>query len=99
MKNFVLIVHKNLQQDLADKLRGLVSGFTFSHVEGHGAHTEQDATLSARDKVVGYIPRVRVDILLEDSQVDALIEQVSQVPGIHGHSVYWVNDVVKHGYL
>ena len=97
MKNFVLIVHASLQQDLADRLRGLVSGFTFSHVEGHGSHTEQDPVLSARDKVVGYIPRVRVDILLEDSEVEMVIEDISDIPGISGHGIYWVNDVYRHG--
>ncbi|MCW8955660.1 MAG: DUF3240 family protein [Gammaproteobacteria bacterium] len=97
MKNFVLIVHASLQQDLADKLRGLVSGFSFSSVEGHGSHTENDPVLSARDKVVGYIPRVRVDILLEEFEVPIVIKQIGQISGIKGHGVYWVNDVVEHG--
>ena len=97
MKNFVLIVHASLQQDLADRLRGLVSGFSFSTVEGHGSHTENDPLLSARDKGVGYIPRVRVDILLDDSEVPGLIEQVRKIPGIQSHGIYWVNDVVEHG--
>jgi len=97
MKNFVLIVHASLQQDLADRLRGLVSGFSFSTVEGHSRHTENDHVLSARDKVVGYIPRVRVDILLDDAEVAGLIEQIRKISGIKDHGVYWVNDVVEHG--
>lgn len=97
MKNLVLIVHASLQQDLADSLRGLVSGFTFSHVEGHGRHTEQDPVLSARDKVVGFIPRVRVDILLDDTEVQTVIEHIRQISGIRDHGIYWVNDVLDHG--
>lgn len=97
MKNLVLIIHAKLQQDLADRLRGLVTGFTFSKVEGHGSHTEDDPVLSPRDKVVGYIPRVRVDMLLDDSEVDSVIQQISSLPGISGHSIYWLNDVVQHG--
>ena len=56
---------------LADTLHGLkqVRGFTFTDVEGHGAKDGGDATLSARDDVVGYVPHVRVDILLEDEDV------------------------------
>ena len=97
MKNFVLIVHASLQQDIADLLRGKVSGFTFSHVEGHGKHSDQDPVLSSRDKVVGYVPRVRVDILIDDAEVELLIQHIKQVPGISGHGIYWVNDVLEHG--
>ncbi len=69
MKILTLIIHTNAQQALTDQLRTLeqVSGFTFSHAEGHGTEIVSDAFLSARDKVVGHTPRVRVDILLEDS--------------------------------
>ncbi len=97
MKNIVVIIHEKLQQDLADQLREQVSGFTFSRVEGHGKQRVDDDLLSARDRVVGYIPRVRVDILLEDTEVAGVIELIRQVPGIAGHSVYWVNDVVESG--
>jgi nitrogen regulatory protein P-II 1 len=97
MKNMVVIIHEKLQQDLADQLREKVSGFTFSRVEGHGEQRVTDEMLSARDRVVGYIPRVRVDILLEDTEVAGVIELIRQVPGIAGHSVYWVNDVHESG--
>lgn len=97
MKNIVVIIHEKLQQDLADQLREQVSGFTFSRVEGHGDQRVDDDLLSARDRVVGYIPRMRVDILLEDTEVAGVIELIRQVPGIAGHSVYWVNDVVESG--
>jgi len=97
MKNMVLIIHEKLQQDVADQLRERIPGFTFSRAEGHGDHSTDDVMLSARDKVVGYIPRVRVDILLDDHEVAGVVELIRQVPGIAGHSVYWVNDVIESG--
>jgi len=102
MKHLTLIVHTNVQQDLADQLRGLeqVSGFTFSHAEGHGVQAENDAFLSARDKVVGYTPRVRVDILLEDSDVDAVLKSLRNTSyGVEGHAVYWISSVEHSGRL
>ena len=56
MKQLTLIIRANAQQDVTDHLRMLeqVQGFTLSHVEGHGAQSEDDPFLSARDKVVGY---------------------------------------------
>ncbi len=102
MKNLVLIIHASMQQDLADHLRTLnqVTGFTFSHVEGHGSQVEHDPLLSVRDKVVGYTPRVRVDILLENADVADVLSGISQnLPGIKGHGVYWVTDIDRHGRL
>jgi len=102
MKHLTLIIHTNVQQDLTDQLRGLkqVSGFTFSHVEGHGIQVESDPFLSARDKVVGYTPRVKVDILLEDSDVELVLDLLrNQINGIAGQGIYWVTTVEQNGRL
>jgi nitrogen regulatory protein P-II 1 len=103
MKNLTLIIHTNAQQDLADRLRTLehVKGFTFSHVEGHGVQVEHSPFLSTRDKVVGYTPRVRVDILLEDADVDTVLDTLRTTSnGINGQEgIYWVTPVEKRGRL
>ena len=102
MKHLTLIIHTSAQQDLADQLRTLeqVSGFTFCHVEGHGVQVESDPFLSARDKVVGYTPRVRVDILLEDADVYSVLETLrNKTYGVEGHGIYWVTTVEKSGGL
>lgn len=100
MKQLTLILHTSAQQDLADHLRNLkqVSGFTFSHVEGHGAQVENDPFLSERDKVVGYTPRIRVDILLQDSDVDLVLTTLRNSSyGVENQGVYWVTAVELHG--
>ena len=76
LTHLTLIVHTDVQQDLTDRLRNMekVPGFTFSHVEGHGVHGEKDAFLEARDEVVGHKPRVQVDLLLEDADVDLVLD-------------------------
>ena len=102
MKILTLIVHANTQQELADQLRTLnqVSGFTFSHVEGHGAQVESDPFLSARDKVVGYTPRVRVDILLDDADVSVVLNALRQAENnVTGQGVYWTTPVEEGGHL
>lgn len=102
MKILTLIVHANTQQELADQLRTLkqVPGFTFSHVEGHGAQVESDPFLSARDKVVGYTPRVRVDILLDDADVSVVLEALRQAENnVTGQGVYWTTPVEEGGHL
>jgi len=102
MKHLIMVIHKSAQQDLADHLRTQeqVSGFTFCLVEGHGVQTDDDHLLSARDKVVGFTPRVRVDILLEDVAVDSVLESLrGATQGIAGRGIYWVTTVEQNGHL
>ena len=102
MKNLIIIIHNNAQQTLSDLLRTLepVQGFTFTSVEGHSTQSEGDSLLSARDKVVGYVPQMRVDILLGDQDVDRVIDAIrgSSNGGLAG-SVYWSVDVDQSGQL
>ena len=102
MKQLTLIIHTDAQQELTAQLRNLkpISGFTFSHVEGHGVEAEDDAFLSARDKVVGYTPRIRLDILLEENDIDLVLQTLrSASTGIVGQGVYWVTAVEQSGRL
>ncbi len=102
MKLLTLIVHTDVQQDLTKLLRTLdqISGFTFGLVEGHGSETESDAFLSARDTVVGHVPRIRVDILLEDTDVNAVVAKLCDKDNnITGQGLYWVTPVEQRGHL
>ena len=102
MKNLTLIVHADIEQALADTLRSFsqVSGFTFIPVEGHGAQADRDPTLSARDRVVGYTPQVRVDILLEDDDVEVVLQALRAAEcGLAGRGIYWITPVEQRGRL
>lgn len=102
MKNLTLIVHADIRQALADVLRGLkeIDGFTFTSVEGHGPQDERDPSLSARDRVVGYTPHVRVDIVLEDRDADAVLEALrTSNCGVAGRCLYWMTTVTRQGRL
>ena len=101
-KNLTLIVHSDVQQSLADVLRSLdfVTGFTFTHVEGHGTQSHHDISLSTRDLVVGYVPHVRVEVLLEEDRIESVLAALGQNGmGIAGRSVYWVTPVERFGRL
>lgn len=102
MKNLTLIVPADIQQALADTLRSLeqLSGFTFTHVEGHGPQDETNAQLSARDRVIGYTPHLRVDILLNDEDVEAVLRFLRAADcGLSGRGIYKVIAVEEHGEL
>jgi nitrogen regulatory protein PII len=98
MKNLTLIVHADTELALADVLRGLsqVAGFTFTQVEDHGPQDERDGELSARDLVVGYAPRVRVDLILKDADVDSVLTALRESHiGVAGRAAYWVTSVTS----
>lgn len=102
MKQLTLIFHTDSQKDLVDQLRSLkqVRGFTFSHIEGRGVEAESDAFLSARDKVVGYTPRLRADLLLDDGDVAAVIDTLREaLPNAQSRVFYWVVPVDSSGHL
>lgn len=75
MKNLTIFVHTGDQYDLTNRLHAIkqVGGFTLSQIEGHGSLPEQDPFLVARDKVIGSIPRVRADIVLQDNDVEPVL--------------------------
>lgn len=99
MKCLTIIVHAAVKQDLADLLSALepVSGFTFSDAEGHSDHSNSGHLLSVRDQVVGYIPRVRVEILLEEENVDPVISELQQHTWLKGNGRYWLTSLEQQG--
>lgn len=101
MKKLSMVVHSSLQQELADCLRSLqLDSFIFSHVEEHSAQLEKDAFLSARDKVVGYVPQVRVEILLPDERAQSILEELRNTNcAFKGKGIYWLTPVEESGKL
>ena len=92
MKILKLIVHRSCQQELSDKLKasGYADDFTFTHVEGHGSHNESDLALSTEELVVGYIPRISVEILFEEKNLQGLLDTVRAIKGVKSHGLYWI---------
>lgn len=101
MKKFSMVVHSSMQQKLADCLRSLkLETFMFSHIEEHSAQLEQDVFLSARDKVVGYVPQVRVDVIVDDARAETLLQEIRSTPcTFSGKGIYWITDLHANGEL
>lgn len=100
MKKLSMVVHSSLQQALADCMRGLnLETFIFSHVEEHSAQLEHDAFLSARDRVVGYVPQVRVDVIVDDERAQSLLDTIRGSCKFGGKGIYWITDIEDAGEL
>ena len=101
MKKLTMIVHSSLQQALADCLRSLhLNTFVFTHVEEHSAQLQRDTFLSERDKVVGYVPQVRVDVILDSDKTKQVLDDIRSMKcSFKGRGNYWVSDVDEAGDL
>lgn len=102
MKKLTLIVHTQVQGVLADALRAMpeVGGFTFTPVEGHGPQEAQDPFLSVRDRVVGYVPHVCADLVLEDADVDKVLRALKASDcGVAERGIYWITPLERQGRL
>lgn len=103
MKHLVLIIHAGSKQSTTDLLRSLdeVDDFTFTDIEGHGSQSDNDPELSNRDRVVGYIPQLRVDMILDDSKVEPVLaafqKNKSSSQSNSKQNLYWVTDVKEQG--
>ena len=78
MKCLTLFVHKSVQSEVVDSLRSApeVTGFTLIECEGHSTSTEADVFQAARDLVVGFVPRLRIDVILDDAAVEPVLERL-----------------------
>jgi len=76
-----------------------MSQFTFTHIEGHGPQDERDPSLSARDRVVGYTPQVRVDIVIGDEDAPTVLNAIRRNSGVIGRGVYWMTTIEQNGRL
>lgn len=102
MKCLTLYVHAAVQSDVVDCLRGApeVTGFTLTECQGHSTSTGKDVFQAARDLVVGFVPRVRIEVVLEDGAVEPLLRRLRACSGKEGTAGAWlVTDVAGFGRL
>lgn len=101
MKKLSIVVHESAQQQLADFLRSQqLDTFMFSHIEEHSSQMEHDRFLSDRDKVVGYVPQVRLDVILTQEEIQALLGKLKGAKGtLKGKGIYWITDIDEFGSL
>jgi nitrogen regulatory protein P-II 1 len=102
MKCLTFVIHQTAKQDLLDHLLDAqeIPGFTVSAAEGHSERTEQNPFETARDRVLGYVPRYRVEVILEDDAVDTVLERLQDCDScVVGRGIWWVTPVESHGVL
>jgi len=101
MRKLSLVIHASLKQEMSDYLRSIqIEQFMFSHIEEHGLQNEHDPLLSAHDKVVGYVPKVRIDIILRTEESEYVLNKIKTAPfSLKGKGFYWLSNLYDSGVL
>ena len=101
MKCLSLIVNESSKHELVELLRGLpeVNAYTIFHGEGHYSGNIQPFE-SAHDEVMGYVPRIRIDLFLEEEAVETVVDRIKQCTICTSHlGIYWTSAVDVMGEL
>ena len=96
MKLVTAVVKPFKLDDVKDALAGLgVRGMTVSEVQGFGRQGGHSGTYRGTEYKVLFTPKTRVEVVVEDGQVDGVIDSIvaaARTEKIGGGKV-WVTDV------
>ncbi len=72
-----------------------VKGVTVSEVQGYGRQGGKSETFRGSEYTVDFVPKVRIDVLIDDSQLDAVFELLGNAArtGKIGDGKIWATPV------
>ena len=75
MKQLTLYMQASAEGDVLDCLRSNpdVTGFTLVPCQGHSSEHVGGKEEAAIDLVVGFVPRIRIEVILEDDRVESVL--------------------------
>ena len=96
MKLVTAVVKPFKLDDVKDALAGLgVKGMTISEVQGFGRQGGHSETYRGTEYKVLFTPKTRVEVVVEDGQVDGVIDSIVAAARTEkiGDGKVWVTDV------
>jgi nitrogen regulatory protein P-II 1 len=96
MKLVVAVVKPFKLDDVKDALKRLgVSGMTLTEAQGFGRQRGHTEVYRGAEYEVDFVPKLRMEILVDDSQVDEVVDAILQTAatGKIGDGKVWVTPV------
>jgi nitrogen regulatory protein PII len=96
MKLITAIVKPFKLDDVKDALKAAgVAGMTVGEVRGFGRQGGHTETYRGAEYKIDFVPKVQIEIVLDDAEVDAAVEAIvtSAGTGKIGDGKVWVTDV------
>ena len=92
------IVKPFMLEDVKTALRGAgVQGITVSEVQGYGRQGGKTETFRGSEYTVDFVPKVRIDVIVEDTDVDKVFEVLGNAArtGKIGDGKVWAVEVSR----
>jgi len=83
-------------EEVKDALRGAgILGMTVSEVQGYGRQGGKSETFRGGEYTISFVPKVRVEVLVESSDVDKVIDIISATAktGKIGDGKIWASNI------
>jgi nitrogen regulatory protein P-II 1 len=96
MQLITAIVKPFKLDDVKDALKAIgVQGITVSEVRGFGRQGGHTETYRGAEYKIDFVPKVRLEIVVNDSQVDAVVDAIksSATTGKIGDGKIWVSNI------
>ena len=96
MQLITAIVKPFKLDDVKDALKAIgVQGITVSEVRGFGRQGGHTETYRGAEYNIDFVPKVRLEIVVNDSQVDAVVDAIksSATNGKIGDGKIWVSNI------
>jgi nitrogen regulatory protein P-II 1 len=93
MKQIIAVIKPFKIEEVTDALNQLgVSGITIVEVRGHGRQRGHTEIYRGAEYRIEYLPKVRMEIVCEDADVQAIVEAISENArtGTIGDGKFWV---------
>ena len=96
MKMIKAIIRPNKLEEVKEALRGAgLLGLTVSEVQGYGRQGGKTESFRGSEYKIDFVPKVKIEVLVESSQVDKVIDLISSAArtGKIGDGKVWAYDL------
>lgn len=100
MKLLTVIIHEQARESFVELLNSQkeILSWTITPCEGHAFGNQANPFETARDLVLGYVPRLKFEILLPEQVLEVVIDRISLCRScIEGTGLWYYTDIKETG--
>ena len=79
MKKIEVIIRPDKLIDIQDRLNGVTTGITVTHVKGYGATKGETQIYRGTPVTFNLLPKIKIEMVIDDDKVEKVIETIQSV--------------------